>query len=634
MNLMTTTNALHPLAEAIGNTLLDSLWQGALIALGLAIALALIGKRRTNLRYAASIAALIALPIWMAVTFTSPSHSIAPTTDSIDRPVIAAPHSPMTNPAGRIRVGALPLPTSPNWQFAVSLAWTIGVILSLFRFLLGWRRLHRLHRSANPVTDPECLRLLAETSDRLGIRIRVRLSSSSQISSPCLSGFLWPAILLPAGLLGGIPASHLQSILAHELAHFRRWDYAVNLLQSLIEALLFYHPAARWISRQIRIEREHACDDLAVSLLGNNRRRYACALGWLEAFRSDGGSCEPALGMVRDPRDTLSRIERLTNRESHQFPIQPGTIARSTGLIWIGLAVSGFIFAAGTRENQPDSPRTGSHPPADETGVFIRCQTGRDQAERTSQLLEADIIWPRRIVGGSEIPLFRSVTLVERNGKLYNLHREKPRLFPQFPNRYLLDHELNFLDRNMPNRDPDGDGFTTLEELQADTLPMQKSSHPPYVSKLQFINRHAQLYRITFAAQPDENRIQLNRLPTARWERKTMIHRLGETSEDGQVRLEKLTGNQLEITFLETGEAYQLEKRKTVEIPTWFAELQLDLPDEAPFFVKLGEIFRLNREPEVSLKLEEVDEHRTLVTGLESKQFWTLDKLKTNQSEK
>src|SRR5215472_2342318 len=91
-------------------------------------------------------------------------------------------------------------------------------------------------------------------------------------------------VLLPVGALGGVPAEHLEALLLHELAHIRRHDYLINILQSVAESLLFYHPAVWWVSRHIRAERELCCDDLAVSLTGD-ALTYARALAQLESYR-------------------------------------------------------------------------------------------------------------------------------------------------------------------------------------------------------------------------------------------------------------------------------------------------------------------------------------------------------------
>ena len=89
------------------------------------------------------------------------------------------------------------------------------------------------------------------------------------VEVPTVIGWLRPVVLMPASALSGMGPQQLEAILAHELAHIRRHDYLVNLLQTVVETLLFYHPAVWWLSGRIRVERENCCDDLAVSLCGD-----------------------------------------------------------------------------------------------------------------------------------------------------------------------------------------------------------------------------------------------------------------------------------------------------------------------------------------------------------------------------
>jgi beta-lactamase regulating signal transducer with metallopeptidase domain len=110
------------------------------------------------------------------------------------------------------------------------------------------------------------LKLLAE---RLAVRRAVQLTESALIQIPTVVGWLRPVILLPASALTGLNTEQLEAILAHELAHIKRYDYLVNMLQTIVETLGFYHPAVWWISHKIRAEREHCCDDLAVSISGD-----------------------------------------------------------------------------------------------------------------------------------------------------------------------------------------------------------------------------------------------------------------------------------------------------------------------------------------------------------------------------
>ena len=123
---------------------------------------------------------------------------------------------------------------------------------------------------------------------------------------PMLCGFIKPAILLPKNVLYHSKPDCIASILAHETAHFLRKDIYFNLGQSVLEALCFFHPAVKWLSREIRIEREMACDDLAVEMLEGNRLNYASALLETE-YQTNGGLLTAAFG-IESTSDRAVRI--------------------------------------------------------------------------------------------------------------------------------------------------------------------------------------------------------------------------------------------------------------------------------------------------------------------------------------
>src|SRR5213076_1329469 len=126
------------------------------------------------------------------------------------------------------------------------------------------------------------------------------------VDVPMVVGWLRPAILLPVAALASLSTTQIEAILAHELAHIRRHDYAVNVLQAIVETLLFYHPAVWWLSNRIRVEREHCCDDVAVALFGNPLQ-YARALTRFEELRLD-----PAHALLAaNGGSLLTRIRRL-----------------------------------------------------------------------------------------------------------------------------------------------------------------------------------------------------------------------------------------------------------------------------------------------------------------------------------
>ena len=164
-------------------------------------------------------------------------------------------------------------------------------------------------------------------------RARSRLLESALVDVPTVIGWMKPVILLPASALAGLSPAQLEAILAHELAHIRRHDYLVNLLQTLVETLLFYHPAVWWLSRRIRIERENCCDDLAVSLCGDPVA-YAQALADLEELRGRGGQ----LVMAANGGSLVHRVRRLLGAPSHAGR-GPGWLAGSVAvLLMLGIA--------------------------------------------------------------------------------------------------------------------------------------------------------------------------------------------------------------------------------------------------------------------------------------------------------
>jgi hypothetical protein len=184
--------------------------------------------------------------------------------------------------------------------------WSIGVGILALRLVLGWLRISYVRTTAVPVVNQVIRERLGDLSRRMGLRTRVALLESALAPGPAVIGVLRPAILFPAAALTGLWPIQIEAILAHELAHVRRHDYLVNLLQSFVETLLFYHPAVWWVSKMIRREREHCCDDLAVQACGD-RRFYANCLADLDELRP----VEMALAVGAADTGLLPRIRRI-----------------------------------------------------------------------------------------------------------------------------------------------------------------------------------------------------------------------------------------------------------------------------------------------------------------------------------
>lgn len=596
---------LSTICHALTEALLHSIWIGALLALLLAITFAtILRKSAPKIRCHVAMGVLLTLAVTVGFLFRhllNRDGTLPVTSGSTDL-FLLDKHAQVIS------------------QYVVSL-WGIGFAIVAARTLGGWWQLQRIRRMALPVADSTVRRHFDLVRARLGIQARVSLRVSDRIETPMMVGFLWPTVLIPLSLLQGAPIAYLQAVMAHELAHFRRWDYVLNLMQCVVEALFFFHPAVWWISRIIRDEREQACDDLAVSR-AVELRDYAHALAWLEELRR-GGTPFPAPAMSVRPGSTLGRIRRLVTEGTkiHSKPgskclerfsdsLLPGlSTGAATALITAAFVISGKASSHAT-EGVPAS--VVSEPTDSAESWFEKIRQDTDWIRQIRQYLEdSRTAWPV-----SSTPLFTSPVTLEKEGRIVRLDQEEPRLFEEFPNAYLTRHDLNLLDGDLPRRDPDGDGFSVLEEYLAETDPTSAESHPPFTNKLRFITRRARRYQVSFDATPDESHAQLTRHAIEKWDRRVFFVKEGETTPDGELRVDRLTKSEISLTHLPTNSQRVLAKREAITIPTWYAEMKLDLADQAPFFVKLGERFSLPIDPDSFFVLSEVSESGAVITPL------------------
>lgn len=335
----------EPLLEQLGWMLVHSVWQCAAAAIVLAVTLRVL--RRSETRYLTGCAALLGCVGCMAITFAMIQP--APQTQIIPR--IGEPVSPILSLAPSldpIPLSTQPQPT-PSTPFPLSLAaviWLSGVVMLCARHVMGWMSLRRLRHRSRWITDRPTLARLHAIMQRLGISRKVELAESARVQVPSMIGHLRPLILLPIGAIANLSPMHLDAILAHELAHIRRHDYLANLLQTLIETLLFYHPAVWWISTSIRQEREHCCDDIAVRIVGN-AREYGAALAAMEELRL------PAeLAMAAGGGSLLKRIQRLVKPEPRRGMVAPALLAIA---VVLGVAACGHMTQSKTQAQEPST---------------------------------------------------------------------------------------------------------------------------------------------------------------------------------------------------------------------------------------------------------------------------------------
>jgi beta-lactamase regulating signal transducer with metallopeptidase domain len=194
---------------------------------------------------------------------------------------------------------------------AAAAVWIAGVAIAFVTLVVSWRRTRLWRRRDVKAADPVLTQLVNDVADRVGVKPSVTTLVSTRVMVPVVIGWRHPRLVLPAAAVASLATSELRVIVAHELAHVRRHDYFVNLLQAVAERLLFFHPAARWLSAAIRTEREYCCDDAAVRV-GQDALAYAKTLAALDDARGDHG-----LVVAANAGTLLDRIERLSGRPRH-----------------------------------------------------------------------------------------------------------------------------------------------------------------------------------------------------------------------------------------------------------------------------------------------------------------------------
>ena len=296
----------HPLLEAVGAALVHSLWQGALVAGALYLALRVF--RSADVRYALCSAALVLMfllpvstgvqiyfqnqssPVYHAVSQDSPQPVASP---DVEEPVVEGAVAELS-PAENESVATGSASQNPvqeaysstfTWRPFLVWIWVVGVVLLSLRWMSGLIGVQQLKSNGLEVKDESLQSVFDALVERLGVSGKVRLLLTVHIDQPVVVGWFKPVVLLPLSIATSLPPDQVEAILAHELAHVRRQDYLVLMLQSVMEILFFYHPLVWWMSHRMRIEREYCCDDLVTKALDNDLT-YVTALASLDSKRA------------------------------------------------------------------------------------------------------------------------------------------------------------------------------------------------------------------------------------------------------------------------------------------------------------------------------------------------------------
>jgi len=347
----------------LGWTLVHSVWQITAIALLHVFVLRVLRGRPSRHRYLLCCATLLCMFLVPLLTYplivvdgfplaSQGDQIVSPDADAVTEAVPRANARPLTgiadpdmNLAPTVSNGTLLL-RETSWP-AVSTrfipwivaAWVLGALLFSFRPILGWCEAWRLKRFGRSPVPTDVERIFHQLTRRLGIVRGIEITQSAIVRVPAVAGYLKPVVLLPASAITGLTREQLELVLAHELAHIRRHDYLVNLVQTVIETLLFYHPATWWVSTQLRNERENCCDESVVAV-GGDAEAYAETLLLLEEQRLS------SLAFAATDGRLLERIRRLLGAG----PDRPGQRGSPwlAGVIVIGIAL---LTAFGVYEN-------------------------------------------------------------------------------------------------------------------------------------------------------------------------------------------------------------------------------------------------------------------------------------------
>ncbi len=417
MNLIEYLESI-PMTHALGWTLVHFVWQGVLLALLVKAVLHALSDRGANARYlvcCAGMALMMAVPLATLIV------------------IARMPNDPIAEEISTLLsadLQSLTLWTRLSTSLPVmTFFWLAGTLLFQGRLVVHWTSAQRIKVRGTRPAPAEWQRVLSQLCKKMNIHQPVRLLESSLARVPMVIGWLRPVILVPATVLTGLPPRQLRMVIAHELAHVRRYDYIVNLVQAVFESLLFYHPAVWWLSNRLRVEREYCCDDVVVRL-GRDALCYARALSLLDAMRGDECRTAPAStgGLL------MNRIFRIagvpvnrTNRLGGWLTLLVVLLSLSAALSAMGL--SPITAAAGEKNSEPSAVTRNYYVPfgyACEVEALV--EKMKSKGKTHAQIQDA-------ILG-------MSITLVEEDDKIAKSDSDEAKLIKEMKAKGMSDEEI------------------------------------------------------------------------------------------------------------------------------------------------------------------------------------------------
>lgn len=338
------------LLQALGWTLVHSLWQLVLIAALLWGILKLVRRSKPAVKYGFAVGALVFAILAGASTFLYEINEAEsrPVFSSVDfQKLVTAPlFSSSAEEMGAVTI------TITRWinqyiPFLVNI-WFLGSLLFLFRLANSLSEIRGLRKSSTPISDVQFEKIAFRLAGKMGLKTDIQLRISQFGISPLTFGAIRPIILLPAGLIFQLSPTQLEAIIAHELAHVKRHDYLINLVLSGLEVIFFYHPCYWWMNQTVKELRENAADDLAIKA-GVEPKDLATGLAQVLNFARQNPP-ELALSASKKRNPTLLRIKRMLGYKTENYPQTP--------IISIPMLLTLFLSAALMASAQQDSPKS------------------------------------------------------------------------------------------------------------------------------------------------------------------------------------------------------------------------------------------------------------------------------------
>lgn len=338
----------EPYLFALGWMIIHAFWQIAGIGLLLWLGLRVFNQKSAAFKYRLSLATIAIIALSSLITFswhlnTNPTNSLSAISEADWAYLTAQPDMSQQLQTPKDGRADWQIVSNRIEKYIPTLVniWMVGAFLFFFKTASSLADLRSLHRKNHQAIPEDLSRFVEKISKQLVLSRPIKILSSKHIDVPLTYGILKPVILIPSALLFHMSPCQLEAIITHEMAHIKRHDYLVNLIQSILEILFFFHPVFWWINHEIKKQREMACDEMALAL-GSNPKDLAYGLANV-INHAQNHAPEMAMAAAKKPNPTLDRIKKIMGVKTS--PTQPTTLTTITMIITLILGATLLVGA-------------------------------------------------------------------------------------------------------------------------------------------------------------------------------------------------------------------------------------------------------------------------------------------------